>query len=71
MKSGKLFHLHGKDATVAWDVVHSVGTRAGVPWIWHRTPGFGDTIDFDDLRHAEERDVEEPVADVGLPEDRL
>jgi hypothetical protein len=31
----------------------------------------GNTIDFDDLRHAEERDVEEPVADVGLPEDRL
>ena len=30
------------------------------------------TIDFDDLREAEERaDVEEPVADVGPPEDRL
>ena len=41
--SGKLFHVHGKDATIAWDVVHEYGTRSGKPWIWHRTPGFGDT----------------------------
>ena len=40
---GKLFHLHGKDATVAHDVVRDFGTKSGMPWIWHRTPGFGDT----------------------------
>jgi multicomponent Na+:H+ antiporter subunit C len=35
----------------------------------HRTQR---TIDFDDLRHAEERSgEEEPVADVGPPEDRF
>jgi sugar phosphate isomerase/epimerase len=41
--SGKIFHLHGKDATIAWDVIRSVGIRAGKPYVWHRTPGFGDT----------------------------
>lgn len=40
---GKIFHLHGKDATVAHDVVREEGTRSGRPWIWHRHPGFGDT----------------------------
>ena len=38
----KVYHLHGKDATVAWDIVKKYGTRGGVPYIWHRTPGFGD-----------------------------
>ncbi|HLL89861.1 MAG TPA: sugar phosphate isomerase/epimerase family protein [Tepidisphaeraceae bacterium] len=41
--SGKLFHVHGKDATVARDVIREFGTRGGKPWIWHRHPGFGDT----------------------------
>ena len=41
--SGKLFHVHGKDATVAWDVVREYGTRGGKQWVWHRHPGFGDT----------------------------
>ena len=40
---GKVFHVHGKDATVAWDVVRESGIRGGKPYVWHRTPGFGDT----------------------------
>jgi sugar phosphate isomerase/epimerase len=40
---GKVFHLHGKDATVAWDIVREHGIRGGKPYVWHRTPGFGDT----------------------------
>ncbi len=39
----KIFHVHGKDATVAWDVIKEKGIRSGVPYVWHRTPGFGDT----------------------------
>jgi sugar phosphate isomerase/epimerase len=39
----KVFHVHGKDATLAWDVIREHGIRGGVPYIWHRTPGFGDT----------------------------
>ena len=40
---GKVFHVHGKDATIAWDVVRRAGIRGGEPYVWHRTPGFGDT----------------------------
>lgn len=39
----KVFHVHGKDATIAWDVVRESGIRGGKPYVWHRTPGFGDT----------------------------
>ncbi len=39
----KVWHVHGKDATIAWDVVKEKGIRGGVPYVWHRTPGFGDT----------------------------
>ncbi len=39
----KIFHIHGKDATVMWDVVRTVGIRGGQPYVFHRTPGFGDT----------------------------
>jgi len=39
----KVFHVHGKDATVLWDVVKTSGTRGGKPYAYHRTPGFGDT----------------------------
>ena len=41
--AGKVFHVHGKDATIAWDVLRTSGLRGGKPWVWHRTPGFGDT----------------------------
>ena len=40
---GKIYHLHGKDATVAWDVIRREGLRSGQPVVHHRTPGFGDT----------------------------
>ena len=39
----KVFHLHGKDATVLWDVIRTRGIRGGQPYVYHRTPGFGDT----------------------------
>jgi len=39
----KVFHVHGKDATVMWDVVKTRGIRGHEPYVHHRTPGFGDT----------------------------
>ncbi|MFM8892791.1 MAG: sugar phosphate isomerase/epimerase family protein [Planctomycetia bacterium] len=39
----RIWHIHGKDATVLWDVVREHGIRGGVPYVHHRTPGFGDT----------------------------
>lgn len=39
----KVFHVHGKDATIAWDVVREYGVHGPKPYVWHRTPGFGDT----------------------------
>lgn len=40
---GKVFHVHGKDATIAWDVVKEHGVHGPKPFVWHRTPGFGDS----------------------------
>lgn len=39
----KIFHVHGKDATVLWDVVRKYGIHGGKAFAYHRTPGFGDT----------------------------
>jgi len=39
----KIFALHGKDATIAWDVIREKGIRSGEAYCWHRTPGFGDS----------------------------
>jgi sugar phosphate isomerase/epimerase len=39
----RIFHIHGKDATVDWNVVRTRGTRGGAPYVWHRHPGFGDS----------------------------
>lgn len=39
----RVYHLHGKDATIGWDIIRSQGLRGGASTIWHRTPGFGDT----------------------------
>lgn len=39
----KIFHVHGKDATIAWDVVRNHGIHGPHEFVWHRTPGFGDT----------------------------
>ncbi len=39
----RVYHVHGKDATIGWDIIRREGIRGGVNHIWHRTPGFGDT----------------------------
>jgi sugar phosphate isomerase/epimerase len=39
----KIFHVHGKDATVLWDVIREYGIRGPKPFAYHRTPGFGDS----------------------------
>lgn len=39
----KVFHVHGKDATIDWNTIRTAGIRGGKPYVWHRTPGFGDT----------------------------
>ena len=39
----KIFHLHGKDATILWDVVREHGIGGPHPFAFHRTPGFGDS----------------------------
>ena len=39
----KVFHIHGKDATIHWDVLKTHGLRGNQTWVHHRTPGFGDT----------------------------
>lgn len=39
----RVVHIHGKDGTVAWDVIKEHGIRTGRPYCWNRTPGFGDT----------------------------
>jgi sugar phosphate isomerase/epimerase len=39
----KFFHVHGKDATVRWDVIREHGIFGKVPFVQMRTPGFGDS----------------------------
>lgn len=39
----RVYHVHGKDATIGWDVLRIRGLRGGEQFVWHRTPGFGDT----------------------------
>ena len=39
----KVVHVHGKDGTVAWDVIAQHGIDSGETYCWNRTPGFGDT----------------------------
>jgi sugar phosphate isomerase/epimerase len=40
---GKVFHVHGKDATVLRDVIATQGFASSHRFAYHRTPGFGDT----------------------------
>ncbi|MBN2309054.1 MAG: sugar phosphate isomerase/epimerase, partial [Candidatus Hydrogenedentes bacterium] len=40
---GKIFHVHGKDATIMWDVIREYGIAGPNPFAFHRTPGFGDS----------------------------
>ncbi len=53
----KIFHVHGKDATIHWDVVRTYGVHSSMhgdvalpgkvqsvpPFAYHRTPGYGDS----------------------------
>jgi len=39
----KIFNVHGKDATVLWDVVRQYGVHGSKQFAFHRTPGFGDS----------------------------
>ena len=39
----KIFHVHGKDASVYWDVIRKNGFRGPQPAAHHRHPGFGDS----------------------------
>jgi sugar phosphate isomerase/epimerase len=38
----RIFHLHGKCATIKWDVIREYGIDGPKQWVYHRTPGFGD-----------------------------
>jgi sugar phosphate isomerase/epimerase len=40
---GKIFHLHGKDCSILWDVVREHGIGGPKQFAFHRTPGFGDS----------------------------
>lgn len=39
----KIFHVHGKDATIRWDVIKEHGIFGKYPFVQMRTPGFGDS----------------------------
>jgi sugar phosphate isomerase/epimerase len=39
----RIFHVHGKDATVRWDVIREHGIFGKAPFVQMRTPGFGDS----------------------------
>ncbi|HEY3329792.1 MAG TPA: sugar phosphate isomerase/epimerase [Capsulimonadaceae bacterium] len=41
--TSKIHHVHGKDATILWDVVKKNGIGGKETFAYHRTPGFGDT----------------------------
>ncbi|YBV96743.1 sugar phosphate isomerase/epimerase [Phyllobacteriaceae bacterium JZ32] len=41
--AGKIFHVHGKDATIRWDVIREHGIFGKEKFVFMRTPGFGDT----------------------------
>lgn len=39
----RIFHVHGKDATVLWDVIRKDSITGPKQFAFHRTPGFGDS----------------------------
>ncbi|MBV8920625.1 sugar phosphate isomerase/epimerase family protein [Bradyrhizobium sp.] len=41
--ASRIFHVHGKDATVRWDVIREHGIFGKIPFVQMRTPGFGDS----------------------------
>ncbi|MHB1293996.1 MAG: sugar phosphate isomerase/epimerase family protein [Anaerolineae bacterium] len=44
----KVFHVHGKCATIKWDVIRQHGIGGAEQFAFHRTPGFGD-CDWTDI----------------------
>lgn len=41
--AGRIFNVHGKDATIDWDVIREYGRGGHIQYAWDRTPGFGDS----------------------------
>jgi len=41
--ASKFFHVHGKDATVRWEVIREHGVFGKEKFVFMRTPGFGDS----------------------------
>ncbi|HRJ28044.1 MAG TPA: sugar phosphate isomerase/epimerase family protein [Fimbriimonadaceae bacterium] len=41
--ASRVFHVHGKDATILHDKIRRDGIRCGEHVVLHRTPGFGDS----------------------------
>jgi len=39
----RIFHVHGKDATIRWDIIRAHGVFGKHPFVYMRTPGFGDS----------------------------
>ena len=39
----KIFHVHGKDATIHWDTIRRYGIGGSRKFAFHRSPGFGDS----------------------------
>ena len=67
----KIFHVHGKDATVRWDVIREHGVFGKVPFVQMRTPGFGDSdwarvISELQARRLQRRDRHRGLARPGL-----
>jgi sugar phosphate isomerase/epimerase len=40
---GKIFHVHGKDANIDWDVIREFGIDGSKGYACDRFPGYGDT----------------------------
>ena len=57
----KVYHMHGKDATVDWDAVRRYGIYGAKPFAYMRMPGFGD-VNWRDIffilhQHGYESDI--------------
>ena len=39
----KIFHVHGKDGSIRWDIIREFGIHGPKQFAFHRTPGFGDS----------------------------
>jgi sugar phosphate isomerase/epimerase len=39
----RIFHVHGKDATIRWHIIREHGIFGKHPFLFMRTPGFGDS----------------------------